>query len=165
VQRRALPIGLAVPAVAAAVALSGCGGGSMADTATAAKPAATPAAKPATVGTRHTALGTALVDAEGRTLYLFEKDKGAASSCYGACAAAWPPLAATATPKAAGDVKAGKLGISKRTDGTSIVTYAGHPLYTYAGDTAPGDTSGQGLDDYGAEWYAVAPGGGKIDKD
>jgi predicted lipoprotein with Yx(FWY)xxD motif len=164
VRRRALPIGLAVPAVAAAVALSGCGGGSTADTAAAAKPAATPAAQPATVGTRHTALGTALVDAAGHTLYLFEKDKGATSSCYGACAAAWPPLAASAAPKATGDVKAGKLGISKRTDGTSIVTYGGHPLYTYAGDTAPGDTSGQGLDDYGAEWYAVAPGGDKIDK-
>jgi predicted lipoprotein with Yx(FWY)xxD motif len=164
--RRVLPIALAAPAVAVAVAVAGCGGGSGYNTAAAAKPAPTSAARPAaSIGTRHTPVGTILVDAQGRTLYLFEHDKGTTSSCYDACAAAWPPLTTGADAKAAGAAKAGKLGTSKRTDGTSIVTYGGHPLYTYSGDAAPGDTNGQGLDQFGAEWYVVAPGGDKIDED
>ena len=115
------------------------------------------------MSTRHTPLGTVLVDSNGRTLYLFEQDKSTKSTCYGGCAGIWPPL--TTSPKAAGGVSAAKLGTSKRTDGTSIVTYGGHPLYTYVGDAAPGDTKGEGLDQFGAKWYVVAPSGQKIDKD
>jgi predicted lipoprotein with Yx(FWY)xxD motif len=116
------------------------------------------------VATGRTDLGTVLVDGKGRTLYLFEKDKGSASSCYGACASVWPPLT-SGQGVAAGGLTAAKLGATKRTDGTTEVTYAGHPLYTYAGDAKPGQARGQGLDQFGAEWYVLAPSGHKIDGD
>ena len=160
-KRPLLPAGLAVSAVAAVAAISGCGGSTATSTA---KPAAASTPQAASVGTRSTPLGTVLVDAQGRTLYLFEKDKGSTSSCYGGCAGAWPPLTTGAKPDAAGGASAGKLGSAKRSDGTTIVTYGGHPLYTYVGDAAPGDTKGQGLDQFGAEWYVLAPSGAKIDE-
>jgi predicted lipoprotein with Yx(FWY)xxD motif len=117
-----------------------------------------------TVKVLTTKLGRILTDGNGRTLYLFEKDKGAASTCNGACASIWPPAAA-ATGPAGNGVAAAKLGSIKRPDGKTEATYAGHPLYTYAGDAKPGDTRGQGLDQFGAEWYVLAPSGQKIDND
>ena len=78
-----------------------------------------------------------LVDAKGRTLYLFEADKGPMSACGGACASVWPPLMTTGKPTAGPGVTASKLGTTKRSDGATEVTYNGHPLYTYAGDSAP----------------------------
>jgi predicted lipoprotein with Yx(FWY)xxD motif len=79
--------------------------------------------------------------------------------CDGACASAWPPLTTADQPIAGAGVSASKLGTTKRGDGTSEVTYNGHPLYTFAGDSAPGETTGQGSDDFGAEWYVLsAPG-------
>ena len=127
--------------------------------------AAPRAASTATVSARTTKLGRILVDAHGRTLYLFEKDKGATSSCDGACASVWPPLTTGGTAKAGPGVTAAKLGVTNRTDGRTEVTYGGHPRYTYAGDQKPGDVQGQGLDQFGAEWYVLAPGGHKIDND
>jgi predicted lipoprotein with Yx(FWY)xxD motif len=163
--RRLLAVSFAPAALAAIVA--GCGGGSQSATASAgsAYPAATPASKPAaaTVAPAQTKLGTVLANAEGRTLYLFEKDKGTASSCYGACASVWAPLTTGAKAVAGSGIAAAKLGTSKRTDGKTVVTYGGHPLYTYAGDAKTGDVKGQGLDQFGAEWYVLAPSGRKID--
>jgi predicted lipoprotein with Yx(FWY)xxD motif len=106
-----------------------------------------------------TKLGKVLVDGNGRTLYLFEADKGTMSKCDGACASAWPPLTTSGKPTAGAGVAAAKLGTAKRPDGTTGVTYAGHPLYTYAGDGAPGQTAGEGLTDYGAPWYALSAAG------
>ena len=106
-----------------------------------------------------TKLGKVLVDGKGRTLYLFEADKGTMSNCDGACASAWPPLTSSGKPTAGAGVVASKLGTAKRADGTTGVTYAGHPLYTYAGDGAPGQTAGEGLTDYGAPWYALSAAG------
>jgi predicted lipoprotein with Yx(FWY)xxD motif len=106
-----------------------------------------------------TKLGKVLVDGNGRTLYLFEADKGAMSTCDGACASAWPPLTTSGKPTAGAGVVAAKLGTAKRADGTTGVTYDGHPLYTYAGDGAPGQTTGEGLTDYGAPWYALSAAG------
>ena len=103
--------------------------------------------------------GTFLVDSSGRSLYLFEADKSDTSTCNGACAAAWPPLTTTGAPTAGTGVKASLLGTSKRDDGKMEVTYNGHPLYYFANDTAPGDLKGQGVDAFGAEWYAVSPEG------
>ena len=103
--------------------------------------------------------GTFLVDSSGRSLYLFEADKSDTSTCTGACAAAWPPLTTTGAPTAGTGVKASLLGTSKRDDGKMEVTYNGHPLYYFANDTAPGDLKGQGVDAFGAEWYAVSPEG------
>jgi predicted lipoprotein with Yx(FWY)xxD motif len=103
--------------------------------------------------------GTFLVDSSGRSLYLFEADKSDTSTCNGACAAAWPPLTTTGAPTAGTGVKASLLGTSKRDDGKMEVTYNGHPLYYFANDSAPGDLKGQGVDAFGAEWYAVTPDG------
>lgn len=105
-------------------------------------------------------LGQILVDADGRTLYLFEKDdEGDESYCSGACAKAWPPLTIKAEAQAGGGLDASKLTTFKRDDGTTQVAYADHPLYYYAGDQAPGDANGNELDQFGAEWYALTASG------
>ena len=80
------------------------------------------------------------------------------------CASAWPPLTASGTPRAGSGVSAKLLGTTKRADGKTEITYAGHPLYLYAGDQKAGDTTGQGLDQFGAEWYVLSPAGSKIDE-
>jgi predicted lipoprotein with Yx(FWY)xxD motif len=98
-----------------------------------------------TVTTARTGLGQTLVDGRGRTLYVFEADTGKASTCYGACASAWPPAAAPAAPHTTGAASAVLVGTVGRTDGTRQLTYNHHPLYYYAGDAAAGDTTGQAL--------------------
>jgi predicted lipoprotein with Yx(FWY)xxD motif len=120
---------------------------------------------PATVKTRSTTLGTILVDAKGRTLYLFMKDKNGKSACTGACATAWPPLLTKGQPKTAGRASASKLGTTKRSDGTTQVTYNSHPLYRFIQDkNTPGSIKGQGLKAFGAEWYVLGAGGSAIEK-
>ncbi|EGX56801.1 lipoprotein [Streptomyces zinciresistens K42] len=108
-------------------------------------------------------LGTILVDEKGRTLYLFEADKSTTSTCDGSCAAAWPPLVTSGSPSTGGSAKSSLLGTSKRSDGTTQVTYNGHPVYRYAGDSKPGDTNGQALNQFGAEWYVLDAAGNKVD--
>jgi predicted lipoprotein with Yx(FWY)xxD motif len=142
--------------LALALIAAGCGGAAQSGAPATGVPDATIAAKP-------TKLGTILVDADGRTLYLFEQDKGPASTCYAACASAWPPVTTDAKAVAGTGIDAAKLGTTKREDGVNEVTYGGHPLYTYAGDAKPGDTTGQDLDQFGAEWYVLKPSGEKID--
>jgi predicted lipoprotein with Yx(FWY)xxD motif len=168
----------AVAPLAAAVAIAGCGGGSgtsgsaygAAPTAPTAPtaPAAlrTPGAPTTTtVAVNPSKLGGFLTDAAGRTLYLFAADKTSASTCYSACASIWPPLTTKGAVKAGTGALASHLGATKRSDGTTEVTYGGHPLYYYAGDSKPGDITGQGLNQFGAKWYVVGPNGSKIDTD
>jgi predicted lipoprotein with Yx(FWY)xxD motif len=107
-------------------------------------------------------LGKILVGAGGRTVYLFEADTSSTSTCSGSCAAAWPPLVATGAPVAGQGAKADLVGTSKRADGTTMVTYNGHPLYYYVGDSKPGDTTGQALNQFGAEWYVLNASGDKV---
>lgn len=116
----------------------------------------------ATLGVRSTRLGKVLVDARGHTLYLFKKDSGTKSACFGACATAWPPLRATGKPTVAGGANASIVATTKRSDGKPQVTYHGHPLYRFTGDSKPGDTHGQGLNAFGAHWYAVSTTGQQI---
>jgi predicted lipoprotein with Yx(FWY)xxD motif len=123
------------------------------------------ASRPATVASGSSGLGRIIVDGHGRTLYLFEKDRRGASACSGVCAAYWPPLLTQGAPAATKGAKRSLLGTIRRADGTRQVTYAGHPLYFYAGDTKRGQTNGEGLDDFGAGWYALMPSGKKIDRD
>jgi predicted lipoprotein with Yx(FWY)xxD motif len=104
-------------------------------------------------------LGTIIVDSEGLTLYDFHKDKGGKSSCYGACAGAWPPLLTEGEPKAEAGAMASQLGTTKRKDGTVQVTYAGWPVYTYVGDKGPGEANGNDFSQFGAQWYALMPNG------
>ena len=158
------------PAGIAGVALvaAGCGGGG-GGSGSAASGYAAVATKPTvavnagTIGERHTKLGNVLVDSQDRTVYLFERDRGMASSCTGACASIWPPVTATAKPGAGLGLSASKIALSKRSDGTMQVAYGGHPLYTYVGDAGPGDTKGEGLNQFGAEWNVVSPSGRQID--
>jgi predicted lipoprotein with Yx(FWY)xxD motif len=121
----------------------------------------TPTAR-ATVQVRTTSLGKILADARGRTLYLFEADKGKVSACYTACAKAWPPLYTTGKPIAGKGAKANLLGTTKRKDGRLQVTYAGHPVYFFFKDTKAGQTNGENLDFFGGEWYAVSAAGKKV---
>jgi predicted lipoprotein with Yx(FWY)xxD motif len=104
-------------------------------------------------------LGRVIVDSKGMTLYDFHKDKGGKPACYGGCAGVWPPLLTEGKPQAGEGAMASKLGTVKRSDGTVQVTYAGHPLYTYIEDKKPGDATGNDIDSFGAEWYALQPSG------
>jgi predicted lipoprotein with Yx(FWY)xxD motif len=118
-----------------------------------------PAAKTTVVSTRSGPLGTFLVDDKGRSLYLWVADKGRRSMCEGGCAQAWPPLEAAGKPAAGHGVDASLLGTTKRSDGSREVTYAGHPLYLFAGDSRPGQANGQGSNGFGALWWVVSPAG------
>jgi predicted lipoprotein with Yx(FWY)xxD motif len=111
--------------------------------------------------TNNATLGTILVDSEGQTLYIFQKDSGGKSSCSGSCAKVWPPYTTSSSPKAGSGISASKLGSVKRSDGTLQVTYAGHPLYTYTADTSAGQTNGNGINSYGGVWNAIEPSGSK----
>jgi predicted lipoprotein with Yx(FWY)xxD motif len=162
-------------AVTVALVLAACGGSGSSSSSGSSSTPGYGTAKPATsnpsssssaasvLSTKTSSLGTFLVDGNGRALYLWDADHGSKSTCSGACAQAWPPLTTTATPKASGAVKASLLGTTKRADGSREVTYAGHPLYYFAGDTAPGQTTGQGSNGFGAPWWVVTPAGKAIE--
>jgi predicted lipoprotein with Yx(FWY)xxD motif len=105
-------------------------------------------------------LGQILVDDEGRTVYLFEKDDEPDESyCHGACESVWPPVTTSRMPEVQGPVDASQVTLLTREDGLRQVVYAGHPLYYYQGDTSRADTNGQEKDQFGAEWYVLNPSG------
>jgi predicted lipoprotein with Yx(FWY)xxD motif len=151
--RRAAMLIPAALAVAAAVASGSAAAGHSAHAA---------ASKHAVVKTHHGKLGTYLVDTRGRTLYLFRKDQGPRSRCTLACAQDWPPVTTSERPEAEGGAKQSMLSTHRRAGGAKQVVYNGHPLYRYAGDTAAGQTNGQGLNAFGARWYVVGPSGKAI---
>jgi predicted lipoprotein with Yx(FWY)xxD motif len=109
-----------------------------------------------------TRLGRILVDSKGMTLYDFPPDKGTTSVCYGACAALWPPLLTQGKPIAGSGVRASLLGTTKRKDGKLEVTYHGHPLYYFVSDHKPGQTTGQGVNQFGGPWWVLSPAGKEI---
>jgi predicted lipoprotein with Yx(FWY)xxD motif len=125
--------------------------------------AAAATTRTATVKLRQTSLGQILADSHGKTLYLFAHDKGRTSRCYGACAAYWPPLITKGKPTAGRGVRKSLLGTTRRRDGRRQVTYHGHPLYRFSGDTGAGQTTGEGLTDFGGEWDAVSAAGLAVD--
>lgn len=111
-----------------------------------------------TIGSRHTTnAGVILVGPRGQTLYLFNRDRGDQSSCYGRCARNWPPLRATGRPIAmpGSGVKQQWLSTTRRRDGTLQVTYQGHPLYVNGGDTKPGSLNGDKAHEFGGTWYPI----------
>jgi predicted lipoprotein with Yx(FWY)xxD motif len=149
-------------AVLALAVLAGCGGGD--DTTSAESAGSTPAASSssgaATVDVAdNPELGEILVDSQGRTMYLFEKDESGKSNCSGACAEEWPPVTTQGAPKAGSGVSASMISTVKRDDGSTQVVFDGHPLYLYAGDAMPGDVNGNEVVEFGAEWYALHPDG------
>jgi predicted lipoprotein with Yx(FWY)xxD motif len=142
-----------------ALALAACGGSATGPPA----PPKTDNGQPATVGVANDRnLGKILDQTDGRTLYLFAKDSGSKSACTAACASAWPPLRASGKPTVAAGASASNLGTTARSDGKPQVTYNGHPVYTFTGDRSPGDTAGQGVNAFGALWYAVSPAGNQV---
>lgn len=114
----------------------------------------------ATVQVRHTNLGNILVSSSGRTLYEFTRDHGNKNSCAAlrGCSAVWPSLKASGRPTAGSGVKASLLS----TTSGKQVTYAGHPLYTYSGDSGPGQTSYVGAKTFGGTWYAINASGSAV---
>jgi predicted lipoprotein with Yx(FWY)xxD motif len=158
---------------ALALALSACGSSSGSPSSAASTPAAgassaaassAPAssASASTLGMR-TINGTAVVtDAKGLTLYWFAPDTSTTSKCTGSCATYWPPVTG---PVTAGTGVTGTLGTITRSDGTTQATYDGHPLYTYAGDSAPGQAKGNGLNASGGLWYEMTVSGAKAAAD
>jgi predicted lipoprotein with Yx(FWY)xxD motif len=153
------PGSVACLAVLAALVAAGCGGNDGAG----ASRGGGGSASAKTVAVRDTGLGNILVGGNGRTLYLFEKDKASRSTCSGACAKEWPPLTASGKPTGGPDTDASLLGTTRRRGGEAQVTYNGHPLYYYAEDRKPGDTKGQDIERFGAEWYALSPQGAKVE--
>ena len=152
----ALPAGLA-----ALVALAGCGGGSSPSSATASpSTSGTTGGGMATIAmTKNPQLGPILTDSQGNTVYAFAKDSKGMSNCNASCASIWPPVTTSGKPTAGSGVLASNLGTTKRSDGSTQVTYGGRPLYTYTADSSPGDVAGNGINEFGGLWYAVQPNG------
>lgn len=181
--RRSSAVGPGVLAVAAATAilLAGCGssksssgsGGSSesknstSTSSTAAAASTSAAASQAVITTKsNPVLETTILAAGPKklTVYMFEADHGGKSTCYAACAAAWPPVLTSGSPKAEGGASAAKLGTITRSEGAKQVTYAGFPLYYYTPDSTESDITGQGVNSFGALWYVLSPGGQVIKK-
>jgi predicted lipoprotein with Yx(FWY)xxD motif len=158
------PLAVAALISLAALTLAACGGGGTPTVTTAPAAHRTASKSSATVRVATTGLGRILVDSQGRTLYLFKADKGTKSTCFGACAVAWPPLRTSGKPTVGSGAKRALVGSTARSDGKPQVTYRGHPLYLYAGDQKAGDTSGQAINGFGAPWFVLTPGGNQISK-
>jgi len=103
--------------------------------------------------------GKILADGNGVTLYLFTKDSGTVSACSGGCLAAWPPVVASGTPTPGTGLDAEDLGSITREDGSKQVTFYGHPVYTYGGDSGPGEFTGQGS---GGSWFVIGADGNPV---
>jgi predicted lipoprotein with Yx(FWY)xxD motif len=175
------PLILACAALVA-VLLAGCGSSSKSSSATTTTTASTAAAASASsttastqtaattasavaVSTKHSKLGMILAAGPKKlTVYMFEADKGGQSACSGACAKVWPPVTSAAGAQAAGAAVAAALGRMTRSDGTTQITYKGHPLYFYDDDKDSGDAYGQGSNAFGAGWYVLKPDGSKLDE-
>ena len=157
---------LSITSVIAAVLFVAACGSSTSSTASA-SPSPSPSPSPVATGTTiavasSAKLGQILVDGKGMTVYLFLADTGKDSTCYTSCAAIWPPVLTNGAPQAGTGANASLLGTTTRTDGKIQVTCAGHPLYYFVNDKAPGDTTGQGVNGFGALWWVLSPSGTSI---
>jgi predicted lipoprotein with Yx(FWY)xxD motif len=145
-----------------ALLAAGCGStSSSAGAGAAASPSSSSQGSTIAVAT-NSKLGQVLVDGKGMTVYLFVADTSTQSTCYGSCAAIWPPVLTSGAPQAGSGAQASLLGTTTRTDGKVEVTYGGHPLYYFVKDKQPGDTTGQGVNGFGALWWVMSPGGAAI---
>jgi predicted lipoprotein with Yx(FWY)xxD motif len=146
-------------ALVAALTLAACASSSTSTPPAAGGSATPPTSSGSTVQVGNsTQYGSILVDAQGNTLYLFDQDTGKTSACTGACIATWPPLTASGSPTAGTGVDASLLGTAKQADGSTQVTYKGHLLYTFAGDSTPGATTGEGVNGF----FVVSSTGDKV---
>jgi predicted lipoprotein with Yx(FWY)xxD motif len=166
---------LAIATVAAGLLIAGCGDEDDSESAAvdttavteAAAPPTTEPANPATAGTGTTIktgdsqFGDVLFDGEGQAIYYFDKESGSKSECYGACAEAWPPVLTDGAPGAGAGAQASLLGTTERDDGTTQITYDGHPLYYYAHE-GPGQVLCHNVEEFGGLWLAVQPNGERV---
>jgi len=139
---------------------AGCGGSSAASARKGGVAGARQTMRSAVVKTRKiSGLGVVLVNARGRTLYVFMKDARRHVTCTGQCAVYWPPLKwrGAGKPKAGGAAKARLLGLDRNPSGGRVVTYGRWPLYTYAADSAAGQANGENLKLNGGKWYVITP--------
>jgi predicted lipoprotein with Yx(FWY)xxD motif len=157
--RNGLRMLLVLPAVAAAAAvLAACSSSGTSSTSSGSGSTSTSSPAAATAGSlKTTTIGgaTVLTNSKGFTLYSFAPDTSTKSNCNGTCAQFWPPVQGPAT---ASGVK-GTFGTIKRSDGSTQATFDGHPLYTFAADTAPGQTKGNGLNEQGGVWHEITTSG------
>lgn len=152
---------------ATAVLIAGCGSNSSSKSSSAA--AATPASAGTSgsgggvaIRTTKGSVGTYLVSASGRPIYMWVADTGGRSNCSGQCAKFWPPLLTKATPTVSGGASASDIALITRSDGSKQVTYKGHPLYYFLEDRGAGTLHGQGNNGFGAKWWLLAPSGTAI---
>jgi predicted lipoprotein with Yx(FWY)xxD motif len=177
-RKRAIFLG-ALLAVLGAVVIAGCGGSSSSSSSEPSSSenesaSATTSSEGGATGTEAEAggsgeatistaevggVGTVLVDSEGMTVYLFTPDKGTESTCYGGCESAWPPVPAEGKPSAGEGASSSALGTTERKDGSMQVTYNGHPVYTFSGDSAPGEANGQEDD---GTWFVMDEAGDAV---
>jgi predicted lipoprotein with Yx(FWY)xxD motif len=163
-------------AAVAILAIAGCGGddeddsdtaagGAEAETEAATTEAAAPTEPAAGTGTTikvaDSEFGKVLFDGDDGAIYLFDKESSSKPACYGACAEAWPPVVTEGAPEAGSGADAAKLGTTKRTDGTTQVTYNGHPLYYYV-DDGPGQILCHDVEEFGGLWLVVDPSGNAV---
>jgi predicted lipoprotein with Yx(FWY)xxD motif len=159
------PARLGVPLAVALIAAAACSSSASSSSSTpqSSGTSASAAGSSGTViATANSSGGAFLTNSSGRAIYLFLADSTNKSNCSGACASTWPPVTTTGTPTASGSAQSSNLGTITRSDGTKQVTYDGHPLYYFAGDTGAGTDKGQGIDGFGAKWWLVAPSGSSI---
>jgi predicted lipoprotein with Yx(FWY)xxD motif len=159
---------IAIGAAVGALALAACGGddddsdGAAAETNVATEAAAPTTTQPAeagggagiTIKTSDSQFGQVLFDGDEQAIYYFDKESGSKSECYGECAAAWPPVLTEGDPQAGSGAQAGLLGTTQRNDGTTQVTYDGHPLYYYI-DDPKGEVDCHNVNEFGGLWLAV----------
>jgi predicted lipoprotein with Yx(FWY)xxD motif len=170
VARMPAPVKVGVPLAAAALLAAACssgGGSSSAATPASSSPAAASSGNAAAsssliISTASSSAGPVLINGTGRAVYVWAKDAKDMSACTGACASAWPPVQPTGTVTAALSAASSDLGTITRSDGTKQVTYDGHPLYYFSGDSGSGQANGQGSDSFGAKWWLVTPSGAEV---
>jgi predicted lipoprotein with Yx(FWY)xxD motif len=155
---------VAIPVAVIALAAAACGSSSSAKTAPAAAASTSTGTATSSVvlDTKSGTPGTYLTDGSGKSLYEFASDTATKSTCTGACVTAWPPLTSSSAASAGSGVNAGDIGTLTRSDGAMQVTYKGHPLYYFSGDSSAGQTNGQGSSAFGAKWWLLTPAGAPI---
>jgi predicted lipoprotein with Yx(FWY)xxD motif len=156
---------IAIGAAAGGLLLAGCGGdddddsgatgaATTATSTTAEVGSAAPAGKGTTIEASSSDYGQVLFDSDDQAIYYFDKERGSKSECYGACAEAWPPVLTEGAPQAGSGAQTGLLGTTQRDDGTTQVTYDGHPLYYYV-DDPKGQVLCHNVNEFGGLWLAV----------
>jgi predicted lipoprotein with Yx(FWY)xxD motif len=155
-------LAVAGPLLGVAIALAACSSSGSSTTTSSASASGASGSGGATVATSSSQYGTILVNSAGDTLYMLSGDSATKSICSASCVSVWPPLTTSGTPKAGSGIDGSKLGTLMRSDGTTQVTYNGHPLYTFSGDSGSGQVHGEGITSFGGTWYVLGAGGSPV---